>query len=537
MSDGASRSESSASRTMVALAMSLAVCLVLALRQRDVSRLSAHARFGHLASIAGAGLIVATSVLILARRRDFGRSAFARVLAVAAVTVALVAAAIRLLWTVQIDSPGNAVPFFLAGVGFTTAALAAALAAGAVAGQSGVPARAARAVRRVAVSALVLCASGLAVEAWVAPALLADWYEVRTTDGSGAQLHEPDPELYWRMRPHFEGRLLHPEIGGALIATNSLGLRDREPEEIPDGERTIVLGDSFAFGLGLKSEDTLSARLVALGVAPAAVNAGVCGFGTFDEALFLDRIAGRLAPAVVVALVYTGNDVGDNLAFLRRHAKTQTANWIADRFPGAEPFFERAANLTEAEWRIPSDLRRGSPLLGWLASRSRFGRLVVDALDRPAASRGESPRGAPVNAILLRSLAKSPDDEIRFGFEATGAALRALDERARRIGARFLACLVPALLQVEPGLLADVAERASLDPDSLDADRPQAEIVAACASGGIECVDLTPEYRGRIARGEILYFAEGHWRKAAVDLAAEAIGNRLRREPSVTAPR
>lgn len=82
---------------------------------------------------------------------------------------------------------------------------------------------------------------------------------------------------------------------GEMITTNSLGMRDDEPQ--PEGDdslhRIAVLGDSFTFGLGVPDNRTYSNALENLlntridGEKFEVLNFGVSGYSTRDEALVL----------------------------------------------------------------------------------------------------------------------------------------------------------------------------------------------------------------------------------------------------------
>jgi len=100
---------------------------------------------------------------------------------------------------------------------------------------------------------------------------------------------------------------------------NSKGLRaDREyPYEKPAGVKLIVcLGDSFTAGYEVDLEDcftrVLERELNAPGRAVEVLDAGVSGFGTAEELLYLERELIRYQPDVVVVSFY-GNDLMDNV--------------------------------------------------------------------------------------------------------------------------------------------------------------------------------------------------------------------------------
>jgi len=100
---------------------------------------------------------------------------------------------------------------------------------------------------------------------------------------------------------------------------NSKGLRaDREyPYEKPAGTKRIVcLGDSFTAGYEVDLEDcftrVLESELTAQGHRVEVIGAGVSGFGTAEECLYLERELIRYEPDVVLVSFY-GNDLMDNV--------------------------------------------------------------------------------------------------------------------------------------------------------------------------------------------------------------------------------
>lgn len=103
---------------------------------------------------------------------------------------------------------------------------------------------------------------------------------------------------------------------GKAIHKNSLGLRDREfaiPK--PDSVyRILVLGDSFAWGVGLENEHTIPKLLeTRLNTERPAkrfevINAAVPGHNTVEELALLEDIGLRYEPDMVIVL-YNLNDI------------------------------------------------------------------------------------------------------------------------------------------------------------------------------------------------------------------------------------
>jgi hypothetical protein len=100
---------------------------------------------------------------------------------------------------------------------------------------------------------------------------------------------------------------------------NAAGLRaDREYVygHPPGTTRIVFLGDSFTVGYEVDIEDCFTSvverELRSRGHSVEALNAGVSGFGTAEEYLYLERDLIRYSPDVVVLSFY-GNDLVDNL--------------------------------------------------------------------------------------------------------------------------------------------------------------------------------------------------------------------------------
>jgi hypothetical protein len=74
----------------------------------------------------------------------------------------------------------------------------------------------------------------------------------------------PHPYYHHDLRPNASG---HPEWGyqgDLVVSTNSLGFRDRSVHDVPlrsQGRRMLLLGDSFAEGLGVDYDQTFAGRL------------------------------------------------------------------------------------------------------------------------------------------------------------------------------------------------------------------------------------------------------------------------------------
>lgn len=124
-----------------------------------------------------------------------------------------------------------------------------------------------------------------------------------------AGLIQYDDRLGWRHRENWQGQHTHADFQ-ATYSTDARGYRkDPSPNQ---GPATLVLGDSFTFGVGVSNRQTFVARLNQRFPDRRFINAGVIGYSTDQQVLHLEKIR-RIQPIDSILLaVYLGNDISDN---------------------------------------------------------------------------------------------------------------------------------------------------------------------------------------------------------------------------------
>lgn len=241
----------------------------------------------------------------------------------------------------------------------------------------------------------------------------------RAGEGGARGLWVYDAELGWYHSPGARGRSFLGGPDAGEVRLNALGLRGREvPEPKPAGvRRVLVLGDSFAFGVGVDEAHLLSSVLerrlnAALPGVHEVVNLGVAGYATDQELLLLRRLGPRLSPDGIV-LVLCDNDLDGNrldFAYLRYY----------------KPRFALGADSRPVLDALPvRRLGPGQRVKLWLAERSN----LWNAL------RSRRSELAPLQAALgwfqVGEARASADDPI----ELAAALVRAIREEAERLGA------------------------------------------------------------------------------------------------------
>ena len=193
----------------------------------------------------------------------------------------------------------------------------------------------------------------------------------------------PHP-VYGRFHvPGFDGWVKTREFA-SRVTINALGLRGPErPYAKPDGVRRIlVLGDSFTEAAQVAERESTVSRLEAALNARGTdryevLNAGVGGWGTGQQLVYLREEGYRYQPDLVLVLLYLGNDVFDNSYALQGSPKSpHEPYWVvprrrhvrADGVPdpqarGRQPAREHAARADAALERL-RDRRAGEARRG-----------------------------------------------------------------------------------------------------------------------------------------------------------------------------
>jgi lysophospholipase L1-like esterase len=212
---------------------------------------------------------------------------------------------------------------------------------------------------------------GLAV---VASALLAE-LAVRVVLGPQVRFPRRVVGAPWGLRfnePGAEYRHHSPDVD-VSFRINEQGMRAPRdyPYEKPPGTRRIVsLGDSFTVGYEVEGDETFSAvlerELRARGVRAEVLNAGVSGFGTAEEVLYLERELWKYDPDLVL-LSYFPNDLLDSV-------RSNLFVWSEGRLAPAAESYVPAGGL--------GDFLNTNPLMSFLAERSDAFAFAKEGLNR-----------------------------------------------------------------------------------------------------------------------------------------------------------
>ena len=376
-----------------------------------------------------------------------------------------------------------------------------------------------RAARRLLVRGALLAAAAL-LGAEVALRALG----VAPLAGAGypAGFYVADKETGFALAPSFTGTM---QSGAERIelATNPQGFRDAPfGPKAPGTLRVLALGDSFAFGHGVRADEAYPKALERLLARPGrpveVLNLGVPGYNTAQELALLRRAGAELDPDLVLLGCYVGNDLSGNLE--RRQA-----------LPRARHGVLVAASLGEPEWRV--SLRAG------LYHYSRLARTLNAWLKGRHLRQVQTSEGGLLAAVCetlawdagtaLELYLRSPTADARDATAITEELLAALHAHCRDVlGVRFALALLPAPMQYDPAWLALAEQQCGLDPARYDVDRPAQALLAAAARDGYPALDLAPAFRARrLAEPTEPLYLDVHFSPAGHRLAAEELARFL----------
>lgn len=375
-----------------------------------------------------------------------------------------------------------------------------------------------------------------------------------------------DAQTGWSLQPGATGRWFNPPYEYDVdVAINSQGLRDVERagyDKPPGIFRILLLGDSYVEGLRVPLEQTFGKALEAelnasapAGLRYEVVNAGVSGWGTDQQLLWLRSEGAKYQPDLVLLSFFPGNDFQNISEGLE----------VANMGRVQKPFFQRTADglalrhhpfdLATVPQPLPADgdeiasspaAQRLAGLRAWLGQHSALHRFVATTLDEAApalamplarwglidapqttAAAAMGPDYVPVAyGIYRQPLAAEWSEAIALA----GDLVRAMQDDAAGMGSRLAVVSVPAPEQVYPDRWQRIMQSyRAMQADQWDLEQPGRAAEQVAQQAGVPFLDLLPVFRQAAASSQPLHLrVDGHWTPAGERLAGEATAEFLR---------
>ena len=316
----------------------------------------------------------------------------------------------------------------------------------------------------------------------------------------------------------------------SFVKFNTRGLRGPEvtvPK--PAGAfRALILGDSVVEGAQVAEDATMAARLRTElagktgGKQVETVNAGVAGFGTGQELLFLQREGLAYQPDLIVLVVTIANDAADNSIDVAKRWKRST-----DR----RPFFVvHGGKLEQLPFQEP-------PPEAWSGVRTflRDRSVVFTALELwwigKEVARAQGAVVPTLDAEREVYLNETGEDWTR-AWEVTEALLAQVKATADEAGVPMLVVLSPSEWQTYDDLWPKLVGTGDQARRRYSADAPNQRLAEIGARHGIQLLDLRPIFRAEVAAGgePVIFRKDGHWTEHGHEVAAKAIAQTVQQQ-------
>jgi len=189
------------------------------------------------------------------------------------------------------------------------------------------------------------------------------------------EVHPPgmyagDQEVGYVLTPGFKGTIRRAEFE-IPFQVNQFGLRGKEfRSPRPNTFRILILGDSQAFGFGVRDNETFSFQLEELlsqhyvNHDIQVLNGGVPGYGTVDQLAFLKSRGLLLKPGLIILQFLSVNDFQENRSAAGEWAEVQDGVLMVK------------TDVLDPEHSLPLWRR----LQDWLKSNIHLARLLSDRL-------------------------------------------------------------------------------------------------------------------------------------------------------------
>ncbi len=375
---------------------------------------------------------------------------------------------------------------------------------------------------------------------------------------SGWFWRAPDPLTGWSHAPNSSGRSFDPHYEyDAWVTINSRGIRGAESlgyAKAAGVYRVLLLGDSFVEALQVNDGETLGEQLRALlekglGQPVEVINAGVSGFGTDQQLLWLQEEGIKYAPDLVLLAVYPHNDFMNNAEILEsanRGAISKPFFALVDgqlqlRYFPFDPDTVPPVTSPFAEVAVP-DVPPGplSGLAEWLRPRSAFYRffdprirlasprlatwLARAGLITPGQESHLVAQGEGYVPLTYQVYAQPLTPEWQAAVALTTELLAEIARTTAGMGATIGAVSIPSPETIYPERWQRILTHyPAMQSGVWDLHQPEALAASALDQAGIPTLLLADIFHQNASAGPLLYLEEdGHWTAAGHSLAAQA---------------
>ncbi len=348
--------------------------------------------------------------------------------------------------------------------------------------------------------------------------------------GQSPKSEQYDSFVGWVNKPGVSGFSYGPDNRVSPLKINSRGLRDRDiGYQKPAGvKRIVVLGDSFAWGYGLKTEERFSDILGRDFPDTQVINMGVVGYSTDQECTLFEREGIKYGPDLIILLVHDTDIFHNGLKANYGKAKpyfTLRGDTL-ERHGIPVPRLDDSSPDQETEKKITAADSGEDGILYFIKHRVLSHSRLYTFLS------GRLKMIEPLRRALVKIKLVEPERPVSEDVHLTGAIIERLQEKAAETGGKLLVLMVPSKEVINFHLPAGAGKKFLIklkDAEIIRREEAVRELVSRLRQAGIPVIDLTASFIEASSSGTNLYFIhDNHWNEKANEIAAQQIGAFLR---------
>ncbi len=334
-----------------------------------------------------------------------------------------------------------------------------------------------------------------------------------------------DPVYGWELNPSTHVRSVDTDRRLRYdIHVNALGWRDSERTRAkPAGtKRVLLLGDSMVFGTGVEHGERIGDVLDRfLGEDVEVINAGVAGWGTDQQYLYLCREGFDLDPDVVVLVLCMANDVTNNLLDHNLFGVAPKPRFsLRDGVLEYEPPAERS----EPRSRVIGQFLQRSRLLHYVGRHVRILRARVQTKPAPHPDAPYYPEDLARDASNWSVYRAAYSAQFEEAFEVTETLITAMHDSCAARGIPFVLFAFPQKIEVDDAARQREMRHFGYDASWFDWQRPYARLRALAGRLGCPYAYPLQAFRERHHAGALFLARDIHPSPAGHALAAESLG-------------
>lgn len=358
---------------------------------------------------------------------------------------------------------------------------------------------------------LVLAASEIVFRIAVYKSLLVN---SNSTTNHHKTFCEYDPLLGWRHKKNAEARFITGEYDVSL-KFNSKGMRGPEID-YKKGEsvyRILILGDSFAesYTVDLKDSfpEALRKNLIKrTGSDFEIINAGVGGYSTDQEFLYMKEEGSKFCPDLTILMFYE-NDVYYN---------ARPKYWR-----GFKPYFAlENGDMILKNNPVPAGpvQSKDNRILRFFPRSYLFSYLIDRLKTKADNKKHQFPDEYRIRLIKY-------DQETEDSWKITEKIIQELKLLIIQMKGRMMVVYVPPSILVDDRLYSRYIKTYSYMRNEIDIQKPRSVLKDICSRNEIDYLDLTDYLRSRSKDQYLYYKRDGHWNKEGHNAVAEALAGHI----------